>query len=257
MQNNKSKFKTNNEWDIELIKKLENLGKQNKYKEYLNTIDEAFERVEIHDNGEKMLYLPKHLPKTMFLNPDKEASKLQLFYLREGIIERLKRAQKKLPNGYHLWLANTTRTEKIVLKLYNKYIKEVKKNEPRLSNEEADLKIRNILAMPDDKIPPGHMTGGALDVILADDNGKKIPMKVSYEKISREVQSFTFYDKLPKEIKKNRKILYDIMIKVGFQNYFREFWHYSYGDAYWAVRRKNKIAVYGIPPKKLWEEVKN
>ena len=202
-----------------------------------------------------MIYLPRNLPDTIFLNPEKEAAKVQVFYLREGIIKRLKQAQKNLPNGYHLWLANTTRTVEIVWNLYHKYIKEAKEKDPSLSDKEADLKIRNILAMPDDKIPPGHTTGGALDVILCDNKGKKLPMKVPYDEIPAEVQSFTDYQNLPGEILKNRKILYKAMIDAGFQNYFREFWHYSYGDAYWAVRRKKKIAVYGIPPKELWEKV--
>jgi D-alanyl-D-alanine dipeptidase len=42
-------------------------------------------------------------------------------------------------------------------------------------------------------------------------------------------------------------ILYNAMIKVGFSNISREYWHYSYGDGNWASKRKKKIAIYGIP----------
>lgn len=244
----------NSELDLELIKKSEELGKQNKYKEYLELINKELKKVRTEENGEHMLYLPKYLPKTIFLNPEKNATKYQTFYLREGIVNRLKYVQKSLPKGYHLWLANTTRTEKIVLELYNLYIKRFKKQDPQLSDEIVDLKVRNILAMPDDKTPPGHMTGGALDVILADDKGNKLPMKIDKTKVPTEIQSFTFYSNLPQKMKKNRKILYDAMVGVGFNNYFREFWHYSYGDAYWAVRQKKKVAVYGIPSKKLFKK---
>ena len=48
-------------------------------------------------------------------------------------------------------------------------------------------------------------------------------------------------------IKNNRKVLVEAMASAGFRNYAREYWHYSYGDAYWAVRRKEKVAIYGIP----------
>ena len=250
----KYKKQKNSEIDLKLTKKLEKRGKQNKYKEYLEQIDQEFKKVRTEENDERMLYLAKYLPKTIFLNSEKNAAKYQTFYLREGIIDRLKYVQKSLPKGYHLWLANTTRTEKVVLELYDLYIKRFKKQNSQLANEDVDLKVRNILAMPNDKIPPGHMTGGALDVILADDKGKKLPMKIDKKKVPTEVQSFTFYPKLPKEMKKNRKILYNAMISVGFNNYFREFWHYSYGDAYWAVRRKKKVAIYGIPSKKLFKK---
>lgn len=242
------------EWDIKLIKKLEKIGMQNKYQEYLNLLNKKLKKVRIEENYEKMLFLPKHLPKTILLNPSKQDSKYQIFYLREEIIERLKQAQKKLPNGYHLWLANTTRTKKIVLELYAMYIKKFKSENPKMSIKEVDLKVRNILAVPDDPIPPGHMTGAAVDVLLADKNGNLLPMKIDKNKVPNEIQSFTFYPNLPKEQKKNRKILYETMSSVGFNNYFREFWHYSYGDAYWAVRRKNKVAIYGIPDKKLFEK---
>lgn len=244
----------NSELDLELIEKLEKIGKQNKYKEYLELINQELEKVHIEENGERMLYLPKHLPKTIFLNPNKKDSRYQIFYLREGVVNRLKYIQKNLPEGYHLWLANTTRTLKIVMELYDMYIERFQKEELGLSKKQVDLKVRNILAMPDDKIPPGHMTGGVLDVLLADDAGKRFAMKVDKKKIPNEVQSFTFYPNLPKEIKKNRKILYDAMTSAGFNNYFREFWHYSYGDAYWAVRRKDKKAIYGIPSKNLFQK---
>jgi D-alanyl-D-alanine dipeptidase len=42
-------------------------------------------------------------------------------------------------------------------------------------------------------------------------------------------------------------ILYKVMIKAGFSNFFREYWHYSYGDGYWAMKRKKKISIYNIP----------
>lgn len=250
----KYKKQKNSELDLELTKKLEKLGIQNEYEKFLETLNKELEKVHIEENGERMLYLPKYLPKTIFINSNKKDIEYQIFYLREGVVERLKQAQKKLPKGYHLWLANTTRTEEIVLKLYNKYIKRFKKNEPKLADKDIDLKVRNILAMPDDKTPPGHMTGGALDVILADNKGKKLPMKIDETKVPTEIQSFTFYPNLPEEMKKNRKILYDAMVGVGFNNYFREFWHYSFGDSYWAVRRKKKIAIYGIPKKNLFKK---
>jgi len=244
----------NSELDLELIEKLEKIGTQNKYKEYLDVVNEELEKVRIEESGEPMFYLPQHLPKSIFLNPSKKDSKYQLFYLRKGIVDRLKYVQKTLPRGYHLWIANATRTEKIVKELYDIYIKRFQNEDPKLSHKEIDVKVRNILAMPDDSTPPGHMTGGAIDILLADKNGVRLPMKIDKNKVSNEVQSFTFYPNLPPEIKKNRKILYDTMVGVGFNNYFREFWHYSYGDAYWAVRRKKKVAIYGIPPKKLFEK---
>jgi D-alanyl-D-alanine dipeptidase len=42
-------------------------------------------------------------------------------------------------------------------------------------------------------------------------------------------------------------ILYKALTRVGFSNFFKEYWHYSYGDGYWALKHMKKISFYGIP----------
>jgi D-alanyl-D-alanine dipeptidase len=241
----------NKELDTQLIQKLRRLGNKNKHEKYLEVLNEALEDVEINECEEAMLYLPNHLPDSIFIN--QKNKDVSLPYLRESIVDMLQKVQNQLPARFHLYLANITRTKEIVDKLYNRY-KQKAIDLKNLSDKEADILVRNILAMPDDPVPPGHMTGAAIDVVLADDQGNLLPMKEDYNKIPREVQSFTNFTDLPEELLKNRKILYRAMTDAGFHNYFREFWHYSYGEAYWAVRRKDKTAIYGIPSKELFEE---
>jgi D-alanyl-D-alanine dipeptidase len=43
----------------------------------------------------------------------------------------------------------------------------------------------------------------------------------------------------------NRLLLCEAMEAQGFANYAREWWHYSYGDRYWAWLRDAPIAIYG------------
>jgi len=91
-------------------------------------------------------------------------------------------------------------------------------------DKEADLWVRNMLAMPDDLVPPGHMTGGAVDVILGDDHGDFIPTQIKGTNIvDLQKQNYTFFKDLPQDILNNRKILYNAMTKVGFNNFFKEY----------------------------------
>lgn len=258
------KILNQNEMDTELSEQLEKLGKENGYQEYLDLLNKNLKKVKIHECNERLLYLPKHLSKDIFIkpfNPEKntevedEAGYKNKLFLRETVVKKLNRAQTLLPKGYHLVIMDPLRTEAMVWKLYKKYFEKAKKEEPELSDNEIDLKLRNLLAMPDDLVPPGHMTGGALDVVLADEQGELMPMETDCREIPKEKQRFTFCPGLPKKIIERRKILYDALTKIGFQNYFREYWHYSYGDPYWAVRRKNKKALYGIPSQKLFEKI--
>jgi hypothetical protein len=45
--------------------------------------------------------------------------------------------------------------------------------------------------------------------------------------------------------KHNRKIMSNALTKAGFVNYLGEYWHWSYGDRYWAYFTKKDKAIYG------------
>ncbi len=89
----------------------------------------------------------------------------------------------------------------------------------------------------------GHMTGGAVDLRLWR-NGRKVPMKSS--KLTYQENAKSFQPKLPSYIQKNRQTMFNALRKAGLSNFSREFWHWSYGDIWWAKRNKKKIAIYGV-----------
>lgn len=244
--------------DYDFINRLRKFGDENNYQEYLKILNKELELVKVLDNGEKMLPLEKYLSPEIFTN-DLSDLKIEIdnekrLYLRKTIIDKLNEAQGRLPKGFHLTIRDAFRPEDVVWKLYDRYMAILKEREPGTSEKEADIKIRNIIAMPDDLVPPGHSTGGAVDIVLAGDDGKRLLFEVDEKLISRELQMVTSFNNLPPEILQNRKILFDTLTGVGFQNYFREYWHYSYGDPYWAVRRKDKTAIYGLPTNEIFTE---
>jgi D-alanyl-D-alanine dipeptidase len=46
------------------------------------------------------------------------------------------------------------------------------------------------------------------------------------------------------EAKTNRAIMSQALMNVGFVNYPTEYWHWSYGDKYWAFIKKEPFAIY-------------
>jgi len=94
----------------------------------------------------------------------------------------------------------------------------------------------------DQKAPPGHSTGAALDVWLLDESGEPIPL---HGKGKRFGSAPTFSADIPDEIRQKRLLLFTAMTGAGFTNCRDEWWHYSYGDAGWAVRVGSKTCVYG------------
>jgi D-alanyl-D-alanine dipeptidase len=66
----------------------------------------------------------------------------------------------------------------------------------------------------------------------------------------------TYVYGLMPEAQRNRTVLVEAMLGAGFSNCRDEWWHYSYGDAGWAVRTGRKRCFYGLTdlPLELYKE---
>ena len=238
------------EIDELLIAELRRLGDALDYEGYLKRLYAALDNVRTVECGEPLVPL----------NADTLCARLSLqlvslgiptdeggrAFLRRGVVDRLNDAARSLPTGYSLIIRDALRTRRNVLDLYQKYSERLKAEKPTLSARDIDLEIRNVLAMPDSPVPPGHMTGGAVDVVLGDANGHRVDVELPADRMPRKLQAPTLCPGLPPELIERRTILHQAMTRHDFHNYFKEYWHFSYGDAYWAVRRKVKVAIYGI-----------
>ena len=105
------------------------------------------------------------------------------------------------------------------------------------------------------------MTGGAVDLTLADMQGHYLPMGGNFDET--EEHSYTDYyndhEKLrdPKNAiaRNNRNTLRRVMQEAGFTNYEREWWHYDFGNRQWAERTGETCEVYGyIEPPFKWRD---
>ncbi|MGS0893959.1 M15 family metallopeptidase [Burkholderia stagnalis] len=50
---------------------------------------------------------------------------------------------------------------------------------------------------------------------------------------------------MPSSAARNRQTLIDALIGAGLANYPSEWWHWSFGDCYWAVMQRESHAIYG------------
>ncbi len=65
--------------------------------------------------------------------------------------------------------------------------------------------------------------------------------------------SLTASQKISAEAKTYRKVMSDALESVGFVNYPHEYWHWSYGDRYWAHQTGHAFALYGSAEEELLE----
>ena len=71
-----------------------------------------------------------------------------------------------------------------------------------------------------------HNRGAAVDITLIDENGNQIEMGTPYDDFTE--KAHYDYEELSDDVKANRKLLRDVMIKFGFEPLETEWWHFDF-----------------------------
>jgi len=131
------------------------------------------------------------------------------------------------------------------LSLQRKYFAEISEQIIRKENLRGQAlwnRVTQFIADPD--LCPPHSTGGAVDCTLVrTDNNIELSMGVPVDTISS--LSRTWNKEVVGEARANRLKLYLVMTEFGFVNLPTEWWHYSFGDQYWAAYSQRSTALYG------------
>lgn len=159
-------------------------------------------------------------------------------WAREGIADKLAKARKLLA-PYDIGLREAWRSPERQKFLYDYYFASL---DPEKSIAARRRLANRFFAPYDQKAPPGHSTGGAVDVWLLDEREEPIPLDGPGKRFK---SAPTFSRLLPDDVRVKRLLLHDAMAEVGFTNCRDEWWHYSFGDAGWAVRAGVSECTYG------------
>ena len=171
------------------------------------------------------------------------------YYLRQSIIENLLQAQNYLnllhPNWY-IQIFDAYRPiavqQFMVDYSFAQAVQDRGLTDVELSpNQRQEIweAVYEIWAVPslDEKTPPPHSTGAAVDVTLVDDAGQIVNMGSPIDEMSERSHPDYYANSDRPEAQKyhvHRQLLQDVMLKAGFQRNPREWWHFSIGDQMWA-----------------------
>lgn len=173
-------------------------------------------------------------------------------FVRRTVGDMLNRAVLALPKGYRLGILEGWRPVYIQRRMYLTSWNRFKALHPDWSDVQLRRVVNRFTAPPEAKVPPPHSTGGAVDVFLVDESGRRIDHSSPYELL--ESKSFgMFCPGLSPESERHRTILREAMLAGGMTNYPSEWWHWSYGDQGWAYRAPQgsafepteRVAIYG------------
>ncbi len=203
--------------------------------------DEKIHKFKFEDVNEKLVDLTdkKYRNEKIFFPYSSHPYK---FKVREGLQKALFKMVEFLPKDIAVFVYNGYRPLKVQKEMFNKSFLREKQKNPSLTDKELYKKVSKYLSPVGGVIAP-HCTGGAIDMVLINIKTKKLlPMGNVFEANKK---SHTFYKYLSKEQKKNRKILLKAALRADLVNYPYEFWHFSYGDNYWAYYM-NRKPLYNI-----------
>lgn len=171
--------------------------------------------------------------------------------MRKTVLEKLLAAQKLLPKGWRFRLYEGFRSLEVQAMLFEDRFKLVQAEFPDYNHEQLFYETTRLVSPTINidgsiNVPP-HNTGAAIDIEILDHKGNLIDMGMAAKDWLHVDPALcqTNCDNLTPTVQKNRQLLYDLMIDQGFVNYHTEWWHYSYGDRYWAYYQAKNHAIYG------------
>ncbi|WP_318211793.1 MULTISPECIES: M15 family metallopeptidase [unclassified Streptomyces] len=169
-------------------------------------------------------------------------------HLREGVLERLLTAQTMLPVGIRLLFVEGYRPPSLQREYFEEYAGLLRAANPGWSPHEIHSAASRYVS------PPGiapHSAGAAVDLTLADADGHELDLGTRMNADPEESAGacYTHAPNISEEARANRKLLGTVLTAAGLVNYPTEWWHWSFGDRYWALLTGKAAALYG--PKKL------
>jgi len=163
--------------------------------------------------------------------------------LREGVRCRLVAAQLHLPAGLRILWIEGHREARRQERYFTNYRSRLRKLDQTLNDEAAYLLASRFVSPP--AVAP-HVSGAAIDLTLCDESGNELDMGTPVNASPEESGGACYFDApVSTEARAHRNVLAKALSEVGLINYPTEWWHWSYGDRYWAMKTAATAAIYG------------
>ncbi|WP_251140987.1 M15 family metallopeptidase [Cellulomonas dongxiuzhuiae] len=163
--------------------------------------------------------------------------------VRATVARRLLRADAALPVGLHLALAEGWRSPGAQAAIVARYGSRVRLDHPGATPDDVERLTSRYVAPV--AVAP-HVAGAAVDVTLVDPTGRELDLGCPLDATPEESEGRCFTDApVPPAARALRTALSDAMSTAGFVNYPTEWWHWSFGDRYWALVTGRPAALYG------------
>jgi len=219
--------------------------------QFISLADPQILAVLIQENFEEMIDL-KDQQQIAFGPSPEIRDNTDYTKMRKGVYERLLKAQELLPHGLKFCLYEAYRSLELQQALFDNRYNDLKSLHSSWRHEELFQETTKLVSPTINRdgsknIPP-HSTGGAIDIYLVDEAENPVDMGILVKDWMKDLDgSLSQIDSsiISVEVKRYRTIMGEALRAVGFINYPTEYWHWSYGDRYWAYHKSESHALYG------------
>lgn len=164
--------------------------------------------------------------------------------LRREVARRLALAAATLPDHVQLHLVEGYRPPEVQAALYEAHRRRLLADLPGIDVAESHRLASRFVAPPP---VAAHPSGAAVDATLVDADGRPLDMGTAIDATPDDSGGACYLDApgISALASANRRLLAASLRAAGFVNYPTEWWHWSYGDRYWAFVNRAPAALYG------------
>jgi D-alanyl-D-alanine dipeptidase len=186
--------------------------------------------IPVQDNGEPLVRLDPRLGRRSLV--------------RAALADRLLEAQVLLPAGIGLHVVEGHRSATAQQAIVASYSAELCAAHPGISASDLDrLSSRFVAPLA---VAP-HVAGAAVDLTLVDACGDELDLGTPIDATPEQSGGRCYFDAdgISADARAHRALLARVLGRVGLVNYPTEWWHWSFGDRYWALVTGSAHALYG------------
>lgn len=166
--------------------------------------------------------------------------------VRVSLAQRLLLARDRLPDGVGLRVVEGHRSIADQRAIITRYATELSAVHPGLHDDLGELERLTSRFVSPVAVAP-HVAGAAVDLTLVDGDGRELDLGTPIDATPEQSDGACYFAarNISVTARRNRALLADVLGSVGLVNYPTEWWHWSYGDRYWALLTGADEARYG------------
>ena len=193
--------------------------------------DARVRAVPVVESGEPLVRLPASLSPAGAL-------------VRAGLADRLMAADLRLPRGVRLRVVEGHPPVEQQRAIIASYAAQVRAHHPGLDATEL-ARLTSRFVSPVDVAP--HVAGAAVDLTLVDVCGEELDLGTPIDATPEDSDGRCYFAAagIGPDARAHRELLAAVLGAQGLVNYPTEWWHWSFGDRYWALLTDAQFAPYG------------